>query len=154
MPKDKSVEDVYESCIADNLIKEISDFEPQKVKDLLENGEIYQEGAIDRAKGLCKDDKKWMLVFVDWYDALRLYSEALVHLDKKKITNHQCLFAYICTKYSHLELNWGFLERIRTMRNGVNYYGQKITYEIWKKVELQITLYARTIKKVVEGRIF
>ena len=153
MPKHKTIGEVYETCLADNFIKDIIGIEPQKVKDLLENGEIYQEGAVDRAKQLSKSDKKWMLVFVDWYETLRLYAEALVHMDKKKITNHQCLFAYICTVYPDLELNWEFFEMIRTMRNGVNYYGQKITYEQWKKAELQMTLYAKTIKRAVEERI-
>ena len=153
VPRHKTLGEVHDECIADNLIKDIQEVEPQKVKDLLENGDIYQEGAVERARRLDKADKKWMLVFVDWYETLRLYSEALAHLDRKKITNHQCLFAYLCTKYPELELDWDFFEKVRTMRNGVNYYGQKITYEQWEAVKLQMTLYAKAVKKAVEERV-
>lgn len=153
VPRHRTLGEVHGGCIADNLIKDVLEVEPQKVKDLLENGDIYREGAVERAKRLGKSDRKWMLVFVDWYEALRLYTEALAHLDKKKITNHQCLFAYLCTTYPDLELSWDFFENVRTLRNGVNYYGQKITYEQWKAVELQIILYAGAVKKAVEKRL-
>lgn len=153
MPRPRALEDVHGECVADGLIRDILEVEPQKVRDLLENGDIYQEGAVERARGLSKRDRKWMLVFVDWYEALRLYAEALAHLDRKKITNHQCLFAYLCTAYPDLELSWDFLEKVRTMRNGVNYYGQKVTYEQWKAVELQMALYVEAVRKAAEARL-
>ncbi len=153
VPKPRTLEEVHEGCIADDLIRDILEVEPQKARDLLENGDIYQEGAAERAKRLSKPDRKWMLVFVDWYEALRLYAEALAHLDKKKITNHQCLFTHLCTAYPDLELSWDFFERVRTMRNGVNYYGQKITYEQWRAVELQMALYVKAVRKAAEARL-
>ena len=62
MPKHRTVEEVHDECIADNLIKDILEAEPQKARDLLENGDIYLEGAVERAKRLSRLDRKWMLV--------------------------------------------------------------------------------------------
>ena len=150
MPKHKSLDQVYKSCMADHIIQESLVTETQKVKDLTENADIYLESADERKKRLGKNDRKWMLVYVDYYEALRLYCEALVHLDKKKVRNHQCLFAYICKKHPELDLDFNFFELVRTKRNGINYYGERITFKDWKKVALQFDLYISALKKKIK----
>ncbi|MBI5072192.1 hypothetical protein HZA99_00070 [Candidatus Woesearchaeota archaeon] len=42
--------------------------------------------------------------------------DALIRFDKKKIANHQCLFAFLCKIHPELELSWDFFEKIRTKR--------------------------------------
>ena len=79
--------------------------------------------------------------------------ESYLCFDRIKSLNHQCLFAYLCIKYPELELSWEFFEKIRTKRNGINYYGQPVTSEDWKEVELQFKLYISTIKKEIEKKI-
>jgi hypothetical protein len=153
MPKHKTLDEVYNSCLADGLIQDILSVETQKVRDILENAQIYKEGAEDRAKRLNRQDKMWMLVYVDYYESVRLLAEALAHLSKRKITNHQCLFAFIISNYADLELDFNFFEKIRTKRNGVNYYGQKLTYDDWKQVEVQMSLYLITLQKQIEKQL-
>jgi hypothetical protein len=153
MPKHRTLDEVYGTCVAEDIIQDILIAEPQKAKDLVINSDIYREGALDRAKLLPKDDSKWMLVYVDYYEAIRLLADALAHLEKKRITNHQCLFAYLCKSHPGLELDFDFFERIRTKRNGVNYHGQRLTHDDWKQVELQMNLYADALKGEVERRL-
>lgn len=70
-----------------------------------------------------------------------------------KTENHQCLFAYLCETYPELELSWEFMEKIRTKRNGINYYGALITYYDWKETELQFILYSNKLIEEIEKRL-
>ena len=42
---------------------------------------------------------------------------------------------------------------VRTKRNGINYYGEHVTYNDWKSIEVQIKLYISTLKKEVEKKL-
>jgi len=70
-----------------------------------------------------------------------------------KSFNHKCLFAYLCVKHPELELDWNFFEKIRTIRNGIHYYGIAISQKDWKEVELQMNLYIKLLKKAVEDKL-
>lgn len=74
-------------------------------------------------------------------------------LEKIKSDNHQCLFAYLCHHHPELELNWDFLEKIRTKRNGINYYGMPISFKDWKEIELQLKLYIKKLKEEIQKGI-
>ncbi len=52
-----------------------------------------------------------------------------------------------------MELDWDFFEKIRTKRNGINYYGTPVTQDDLKEIELQINIYIKAIKKEVEKKI-
>lgn len=153
MPKIKTLTEVYDGCVADGYYKTIQEINIQKVKSLIENAQTNISSAHLIAKAISKTAKEWMNVFTLQYDALRMLTEALLHLQQIELSNHQCLFSALCVKYPSLELNWEFLEQIRTKRNGINYYGEHITYEDWKKIELQMSLYCSTLKKEIESRI-
>ena len=108
------------------LIKElISDIEP-KIQQLI--------------KKTPKESYGWSIIFRNYYDVLRQLVEAFIRFDKIKSLNHQCLFAYLCIKHPELELSWEFFEKIRTKRNGINYYGQPVSYNDFKVIELQLII--------------
>ncbi len=85
------------------------------------------------------------------YDALRELASAFARLDNKDIANHQCLFAYLCSKEP--ELNWDFFERARTKRNGIEYYGNLATYTDFKEMKMQFQLYTNFLKKKVSEKL-
>lgn len=147
MLKLRTLEEAYNQCSADGAFIEVARHNSQKLKDLMENAETSIESAEILAKGLSKNDRKWMTIYIQYYEALRIYAEAWVSSEGRKIVNHRCLFAYLCTNFS--ELDWNFFEKIRTKRNGANYYGGKIVYEDWKSIAVQIKLYISTLKKEV-----
>ncbi len=153
MRKPKTLEEVYEKCATDGLFNEDHYLNRQKVSDLIENADtsIASANLIIRAIG--KRDKNWMNVYLDYYEALRMYAEAFLHISHIKISNHQCLFSYLCVKFPELELDWNFFEKVRIKRNGANYYGEKVTYEDWKTAEVQIKLYISTLKKEIEKKL-
>jgi len=88
---------------------------------------------------------QWNTVYKLYYDALHELAEALLRFKKIKIDNHQCLFVYLCESYPNLDLSWEFFERVRTKRNGINYYGTPISFEDWREVEIQFNLYIKTL---------
>ncbi|HLC85274.1 MAG TPA: hypothetical protein VJH22_05770, partial [Candidatus Nanoarchaeia archaeon] len=92
----------------------------------------------------------WTVIFTMHYDALHQFTDAFLRFDRIKSSNHQCLFAYLCEKHPELEFDWGFLEEIRTKRNGVHYYGTPVSHSEWKRRELQINLYITTLRKAIE----
>jgi hypothetical protein len=76
-----------------------------------------------------------------------------MRFERQKISNHQGLFAFIVLHFENLELDWNFLENIRTIRNRNKYQGLDISKIMWQSVELQFNLYISTIKKEIEKRI-
>ena len=153
MPKLKTLEERYDSCIADGCLKNLSEVNIQKIKSLIQNAETNINSAKIIAKTVNKQAREWMNVYTLHYEAIRTYAEALLQFKEIKAANHQCLFASLCIRYTGLELDWNFFEKIRTKRHGTNYYGEQITYEDWKSVELQMNLYISSLKKELEKRL-
>ncbi|MBI2669434.1 hypothetical protein HYX14_06350 [Candidatus Woesearchaeota archaeon] len=147
MPKPKTAVEAYEYGLAQGLIHNISEVNQEKVRSLMQNAEINISSAAIIAKAIDSKAKEWMNVFTLHYEALRMYAEAVLHCEKIESPNHQCLFAALCIKFPHLSLDWEFLDRLRIKRNGLNYYGESITYADWKSVELPLNLYLSTLKK-------
>ena len=57
---------------------------------------------------------------------------------------------FICV---FLDFSWEFFEKVRTKRNGINYYGSPIIFDDWKEVELQFILYIKKLREEVEKRL-
>jgi len=104
-------------------------------------------------KNLQQESSQWSSVYKLYYDALHELAESLLYLEKIKVDNHQCLFAYLCEKHPELELSWDFFEKVRTKRNGIHYYGTPVRYSDWKDAELQFRLYVTTLQQEVMKRV-
>lgn len=153
MRKPKTLEETYQSCTADGYINEIKEVNYDKIKSLMQNAETSIRTANIVVKAIREQDKEWMSVLLDHYDALRIYAEALLQFDKLDIPNHECLFAGLCIKHPQLKLDWNFLNKVRRKRNGVNYYGEHVSYHEWKDAEHQFSLCITALKKEIEKRL-
>ncbi len=148
MLKYKTLEERYESCKQHGFFEKIEDINIEKVKTNLKIAEEDLASANDSVK-----NKRWNSAYKLFYDVLHILVESYLCFDRMKSLNHQCLFAYLCIKHPELELNWEFFEKIRTKRNGINYYGQPVTSEDWKEAELQFNLYISTLKKEIKKKL-
>lgn len=153
MRKSKTLEETYQTCVADGYINEIREVNYDKIKSLMQNAETSLRTAKIVIKAISEKDKEWMSVFLDHYDALRICAEALLQFDRLDIPNHECLFASLCIKHPELEFDWDFLNKVRKKRNRVNYYGEHVTYDDWKDAELQFNLHIGALKKEIEKRL-
>jgi len=153
MPRYKNLEERYSSCLKDGFFQKNENVNTEKIKSLITNAQTSISSANIIKNIIKQKDKEWMSVYIGYYEALRIITEAFILFDKIKIANHQCLFVYLCTKHTELELNCEFFDKVRTKRHGINYYGEHICYEDWKAVELQFNLYINILKKEIEKRL-
>lgn len=150
MPKYLTQEEAYTRCISEGKIVPQKDIDLEKIKSMLE---IADED-LEVIKELKKTSTpKWNTLYKLNYDVLHTLAEAFLSLDKVKSLNHQCLFAYLCVKHPELELDWDFFERIRTKRNGIQYYGVTVDEKDWKEVEMTLYLYINLFKKEIKKKI-
>ncbi len=148
MPKFRTKEEVYEQCISEGNLIPKTKTNLQKIKDALQILEEDLESAKDSI-----NKKRWNSGYKAYYDVLRELVEAYLSFKEIKSRNHQCLFCYLCVKHPELELDWNFFEKVRTKRNGINYYSSKVSEKDWKEVAIQFNLYISTLKKEIENRL-
>lgn len=153
MPKQKTLKEAYQDCKAKGFFKDQERISKDKIQTMTQFSDTLVEVAQDIKKNLDSKSPKWSIVYTMYYDALRELVDIIINLDNKKIANHQCLFTYLCTNHSELELDWNFFEKIRTKRNGIQYYGSLATYNDWKEIETQINIYIKTLKKVIKEKL-
>ncbi len=148
MSKFFTADEAYSSCQEKGFLMSQTKVDIKKIEANLRIAEEDLATAKDPVK-----NKRWNSAYKLFYDVLHILVEAYLCFDRIKSLNHQCLFAYLCINHSELELSWEFFEKIRTKRNGINYYGQPVTNEDWKVVELQFNLYISILKKEIEKKL-
>ena len=150
----RELREVYDKCLADGTVIKLNDaVNNEKVRKMLLLVESNNEIAQKSAKSADKNSITWNTIYNLHYDALRELVEAFLVFDSVKIVNHKCLFAYLCINHPELELSWEFFEKVRTSRNGINYYGQLVSYDDFKEIQVQLNLYVSTLKKEIEKKL-
>jgi|SRR3989344_1644648 len=142
-----------EKCKIKGQILTIEEFDVDHIKSLVELSDGDIKAGEKLMKGLNDNNILWNNVYNSYYDAIHKLVDAYLRFDKINSINHLCLFAYLCEKHPELELDWNFFEKIRTKRNGINYYGTSVSYKDFKEIELQIKLYIKTLKKAIEKKL-
>ena len=142
-----------EKCKIKGQILTIEEFDVDHIKSLVELSDGDIKAGEKLMKGLNDNNILWNNVYNSYYDAIHKLVDAYLRFDKINSINHLCLFAYLCEKHPELELDWNFFEKIRTKRNGINYYGTSVSYKDLKEIELQIKLYIKTLKKAIEKKL-
>lgn len=153
MPKYLLQKEAFAKCKKEGRIIILEYIDLDKIKSTVEIAESDISSAKLLKDNLAKDSKGWNSVYKLYYDALHELVESLLRFDKFKSDNHQCLFVYLCEKHPDMEFDWDFFEKIRTKRNGINYYGMPIKYENWKEVELQLNLYINKLKEEIKKKL-
>ena len=153
MPEYITQKEAFLKCKKEGKFIIIEETNLDKIKSTL----TIAEGDIDAANSLKKDIPKqsnqWNSIYKLYYDALHELVESFLRFEKIKIDNHQCLFAYLCEKHPELEFNWDFFEKVRTKRNGINYYGTPVNLNDWKEVEVQFFIYIKKLKEEIKKKI-
>ncbi len=153
MQEFRTSKEALEKCNIKGQILPQAEIDIEQIKAMLE----FADGDVQSAEKLMKglDDKSmiWNNVYTSYYDALHKLVDSYLKFDKISSLNHLCLFAYLCEKHQELELDWNFFEQIRTKRNGIQYYGQKVSKEAFMKIQIQIKLYINLLKRVIKEKI-
>ena len=147
MPKYLTKEEAFLKCRKEGKFLVMEGVDLEKIRSTLKIAEGDIEAAEVIKKNILKGSYLWNSIYKLYYDALHELSEAYLRFEKIKIENHQCLFVYLCEKHPELEFSWDFLEKVRTKRNGIHYYGMPVDSKDWKEVELQFNLYIKKLKE-------
>ena len=153
MPKYLTQKEAFLKCTKEGKFIIIEDVDTEKIKSTLKISEGDTESADYIKKALPNESNQWNSVYKLYYDAIHELTESFLRFEKVKIDNHQCLFAYLCEKHQELDFNWDFFEKIRTGRNGINYYGIPVNSNDWKEVEIQFKLYIRKLKEEIKNKL-
>lgn len=149
MAKERTAKQVYEQFSTEGLYEEAHLDKDEIKKVLTMVMEDYQFGKSLRNL----KNPSWRVIFKIHYDVFREFCDQLIRFERQKTSNHQGLFAFIILHFEYLELDWGFLENIRTIRNKNKYQGLDISKVMWRSVELQFDLYISTLRKEIEKRL-
>ena len=153
MPEYLTQKEAFGKCKREGKFIIIESTDEAKIRATLVIAEGDVESANILKKSLLKNSNQWNSVYKLYYDALHELAESFLQFERVKIDNHQCLFAYLCEKYPHLEFSWEFCEKVRTKRNGINYYGTPVDSDDWKEAELQFNLYIRKLREEIKKRL-
>lgn len=148
MSKERTVKQVYEQFSTEGLYEE-AHLDKDEVRKVLTMAlEDYQFGKSLRTL----KNPSWRVIFNIHYDVFRELCDQLMRFERQKTSNHQGLFAFIVLHFEDLELDWKFLENIRTIRNKKKYQGLDISKVMWQNIELQFDLYISTLRKEIEKK--
>jgi len=153
MPKYKTQNEAFMKCKKEGRFIVVEDVDIDKIKSTIVIADSDVDSANAIKKNISKKSHQWNSVYKLYYDALHELVESFLRFERIKIDNHQCLFAYICEKHAELDFDWDFFEKVRTKRNGINYYGVPVDHDDWKEVELQFVIYIKKLKKEIEKKI-
>ncbi|MFH1182226.1 MAG: hypothetical protein V1702_04665 [Candidatus Woesearchaeota archaeon] len=150
MPKSITLDESYDKCVSEGNVILQDKIDINKIKSMMQ----IANDDLDSANSLMKSkEPKYGSIYKLYYEVLHQLTEAFLLFDKVKSYNHQCLFSYLCAKHPELDLDWNFFEKVRTKRNGIQYYGNQIAEKDWKEIKLQTELYIKTLSDVLEKKV-
>ncbi len=149
MPKERSEKQVYEQLSTEGSYEE-ANLDKDEVKKVISM--VMEDYTFGKSLRKLKNPS-WRVIFNIHYDIFRELCDQLMRFERQKTSNHQGLFAFVVLYFKDLELDWAFLENIRTVRNRNKYQGLDISKEMWESVELKFDLYISAIKKEIEDRL-
>ncbi len=152
MRKIKELDKVYNQCVIEGNLQEPEEIDTEKAKSLLDT--VEQD--LDTLKDIIPimDKKKnYSLIWSNQYEIIRQLVQGILLLEKIRSGNHQCLYAYICTKHEEWEIDWKTIETMRMLRNGVHYEGRPVSAEIWKEFKLEFQVYIQTFEKILKQKL-
>src|SRR3989338_1766410 len=153
MPEYLTQKEAFVKCKREGKIIITEQVDEEKIKATLAIAEGDVESANILRKNLPKNSNQWNSIYKLYYDALHELAESFLQFEKVKIDNHQCLFSYLCEKHPQLEFSWDFFEKVRTKRNGINYYGTPVDSDDWREVELQFGLYIGKLREEIKKKL-
>ena len=136
-------------------------------KDFVENGKVKKgERDIQLAKSLLETTEQDLVflnslkvssisarrIFSNYYDCLRAIIESIAALDGFKVYSHEAFTYYL--KQNKKEENAALIyDRLRKIRNNINYYGKSITAEESEEHKEKIMELIRVLRRKYLGNL-
>ena len=124
MPEYLTQKEAFGKCKREGKIIITEQVGEEKIKATLAISEGDVESANILKKNLTKSSNQWNSIYKLYYDALHELAESFLQFEK-----------------------------VRTKRNGINYYGTPVDSTDWKEVELQFSLYIKKLREEIKKRL-
>ncbi len=131
----------WRECIKRRIVKGV-----KKDKNLIASTKEIAEIKIESAGVL--PDIYYIAKISLLYDALREYLESLSLEKGYKIYNHECYSAFL-KEILNLPYEADLFDKLRKIRNGINYYGRKVSEDEAAQVISDLNSLIERIKKVL-----
>jgi len=125
----------WKECLNKRIVKSV-----KEDKNLISSTKEIAEMKIASAEAL--PENLYIVKITLLYDALREYLECNALENGYKIYNHECYSAFL-KEIMNLSTQADEFDKLRKIRNGINYYGKKVNKE---EAEIMIT----NLKKLIE----
>ena len=148
----KELDEVYDSCLAKGHIYYLVEADFERVKTMLWIVEL-DIAANESVSHAVEKMRNYSLLWKSRYDVIRQLVDAILLLEKVKSNNHQCLYAFMCTKHPEWDIDWKTIETMRLLRNGAYYEGRPVTQESWKEFKLKFDIYIKTFLAILKEKL-
>lgn len=129
----------WKECVKERIAKEA-----KEDKNLITSTREIAEIKIKSAASLPEDLYIGKITLL--YDALREHLEALALEHGYKIYNHECFTAFL-KEILNRSTEADMFDKLRKIRNSINYYGRKVSYEEAKQIISDLHLLLNKFKK-------
>jgi len=140
----------FDECVNNNKLIETGDKDISMVKELLRLAEHRLE-----FWGIVKDkSNKYPSLFIEGhYEIIKELCTAILALEGWKALDHECLFAYLKSKKSGLEIDYDYLLELKDTRNSIDYRGIIVSHDIWKNNEINIKLTISALMGYLKSKV-
>ncbi len=129
----------WQECLRKRIVKNTS-IDSHKITSILEISKEKLKVA------LLLEDKHYYGKLPLLYETLRELLECLALQHRYKIYNHECYTAFLKEIMHESSLGDSF-DKFRILRNGINYYGKKITFEEAQEIMIQMIEFIKKIEQ-------
>ena len=102
--RERNSSESFQQCTIDGCFIKTAMVDTDQVRGMMVVAEADFGAVREWEISAKKEGTHWNALLKITYDVLHSYAEALLLCDCVKAKNHECLYAYLCENYPHLEL--------------------------------------------------
>ena len=133
----------FKECVKKRIIKKTS-----SDLDLIESLKKSSSGKLESSRMLKVSNVTAGSIITLAYDSLRELLEAVALKNRYKVYNHECYYSFLKDIVNNNNLALSF-DKIRKIRNSVNYYGKGLSVEDAKQIFDEICILILQCKKLL-----
>ncbi len=148
----KALEDVHRRCVEEGFLQESEEIGFERAKSLLDIAEQDLD-TLNETIPIMERKGNFSLIWKSEYEIIRQLVQGILLLEKIRSENHQCLYAYLCSKHKEWGIEWETIETMRLLRNGVHYEGRAVSADTWKGYKPKFNLYNQIFLRILRQRL-
>ena len=134
----------FENSLREGFVKKVA-VNTLRAKSLIQSS----HEAIESAQSIPFEERKLKTIFRELYEGLREFCDALGYFRGYKFLSHEAITHFISDILHEQSLAMHF-DRLRKIRNGINYYGESVAPETVQEALREIPKMIKLLEKYLE----